>query len=70
MTNEQIKSDATKMDTPALANWLQNLVEEKRGLKGLIVDTPENLERSAYIKRYIRIIAQELSSRQVMLKGF
>lgn len=70
MTNEQIRSDTIRMDTSALANWMQNLTEEKRKLKGRVQGNPVNLERNAYLKRYIIIIAQELNSRQVRMKGF
>lgn len=70
MTNEGIRADAMKLDTPALANWLQNLAEEKRFLKGRVDFDGGSRERHANIKRYITILAQELNSRQLRMKGF
>lgn len=70
MSNEEIRMGAIRMDTPALANWLQTLAEEKRGMKGRIGYNVERREQHANIKRYIKILAQELNSRQVRMKGF
>jgi len=70
MTNERIKMEAAKMDTHELANWLQNLADERRGLQGHIQGNKKNVERNHYLKRYIRILAKELNSREPRMKGF
>lgn len=70
MTVEEIRMKAVKMGTPKLANRLQQFAEEKRALKGCIRGNPNNAKRNAYLKRHIRILAQELNSRQMTLKGF
>ncbi len=70
MTNEQIESKAKETPTIELANWLQDLVEEKRLLKGGRTGHPHKIERVQAIQRYIRIIAPELSKRQFRMEGF
>ncbi len=70
MTNEQIVMDAAKMDTPELVNWLRALADEEWGLKGRVQGNPVNQARKAHLRRYIRILAQEINSRRLTLKGF
>ena len=70
MTNEQIRMEAMGMDTPALASWMQTLAHERAALKGNTQGNRHNTERGQHLKRYIRIIARELNSRQMKLKGF
>lgn len=70
MLNGEIRETVEELDTPALANWFQELTEEKRSLKGHIAWDVKKQERNAEIKRYLAILAQELNNRQLTMKGF